>query len=66
MALVQSVIRRLTNSLFPPGRIHGRTRGHKWNLLKVREEKYKGRPGRSWKPRARFCSSGAFKTYDNL
>jgi hypothetical protein len=27
------------------GRIHGRTHGCKWNLLKVREEKYKGKHG---------------------
>jgi hypothetical protein len=41
MALVQSVIRRLPNSLCPMGRIHGRTHGCKWSLLKVREGKYK-------------------------
>jgi hypothetical protein len=44
-ALVQSVIRRLPNSLCPAGRIHRRTRGHKWSLLKVREGKYKGEHG---------------------
>jgi hypothetical protein len=29
----------------PPGRIHGKTRGYKWSLLKVREEKYKREHG---------------------
>jgi hypothetical protein len=42
MPLVQSVIRRLPNSLCPTGRVHRRTRGCKWSLLKVRREKYKG------------------------
>jgi hypothetical protein len=37
MMLVQSVIRRLPNSLCPSGRTHGRTHGWKWSLLKVRE-----------------------------
>jgi hypothetical protein len=41
MALVQSVIRRLPNSLYPVGRIHYRTHGHRWSLLKVRKEKYR-------------------------
>jgi hypothetical protein len=41
--LVQSVIRRLPNLCFQWGGIHGRTNGHKWSLLKVREEKYKGK-----------------------
>jgi hypothetical protein len=35
----------------PLGRIHGRSHGYKWSLLKVREEKHKGKHG-SWKPRA--------------
>jgi hypothetical protein len=39
MAMVQSVIRRLVWL----GRIHGRTSGYKWSLLKVREGKYKGK-----------------------
>jgi hypothetical protein len=38
---VESMIRGLPNSLGPWGRIHGRTQGCKWSLLKVREEKYK-------------------------
>jgi hypothetical protein len=40
-AAVQSVIKRLPNSLFQPGRIHGRTYGHKGSLLNVKEAKYK-------------------------
>jgi hypothetical protein len=58
MALVQSVIRRFEDFQIlcvPRGRIHGRTHGYEWSLLKVREEeKYKGDmvgPGGSWKPR---------------
>jgi hypothetical protein len=47
-------------------RIHGRTRGYKWNLVKVREGKYKTEPGGSWKQRVCFCFPGAFKTYGNL
>jgi hypothetical protein len=45
MALVQSGIRRLPYSLCPVEKIHCRTRGHKWNFLKVREGKYKGEHG---------------------
>jgi hypothetical protein len=41
MMLVESVIRRLQNSLCLKGRIHRRTHGCKWNLLKVRKVKYK-------------------------
>jgi hypothetical protein len=37
-ALVQSVIRRLPNSLCPVGRIHCRMHGCKWSLLKVGEK----------------------------
>jgi hypothetical protein len=44
-ALVQSVIRRLPNSFCPSGRIHGRTHGCKWSLLKIRNGKYKGKHG---------------------
>jgi hypothetical protein len=38
----------------PHGRIHGRTHGCKWSLLKVREGKYKGSMvvGPRWKPEA--------------
>jgi hypothetical protein len=43
MTLVQSVIRRLPDSLCPSGRIHGRTHGYKWSLLKARKGKYKGK-----------------------
>jgi hypothetical protein len=46
--------------LVPHGRIHGRTRGYKWSLLKVREGKYKEEYDKA------RCSSGAFKIYDNL
>jgi hypothetical protein len=35
--MVQSVIRRLPNSLCPVGRIHGKTCGCKWSLLKLKE-----------------------------
>jgi hypothetical protein len=42
--LVQSVI-RFPNSLYPWGRLHGRTRGCKWSLLKGKEGKYKGDHG---------------------
>jgi hypothetical protein len=38
-ALVQSMIRRHPNSLCPEGRIHCRTCGYKWGLLKVRKGK---------------------------
>jgi hypothetical protein len=55
MVLVQSVIRRLANSLYPPGRIHGRTRGCKGNLLKVREEEYKGKHGGAQMEAERAC-----------
>jgi hypothetical protein len=44
-ALVQSVIRRFPNSLYPRGRIHGRTHGYKGSLLNVRKGKYKGEHG---------------------
>jgi hypothetical protein len=37
-----SVIKRLPNSLYPAGRIHGKTCGCKWSLLKVREGNTKG------------------------
>jgi uncharacterized protein (DUF849 family) len=40
--LVQSMIRSLPNSLWPMGRMHGRTHGCKWSLLKVREGNAKG------------------------
>jgi hypothetical protein len=42
---VQFVIRRLPNSLCSIGRIHPRTHGCKWSLLKVRERKYKREQG---------------------
>jgi hypothetical protein len=41
MVLVWYVIRRLPNSLYPTGRIHRRTCGCKWSLLKVRKGKYR-------------------------
>jgi hypothetical protein len=42
LAVVESVIRRLFQILCALcGRIHGRTCGYKWSLLKVREEKGK-------------------------
>jgi hypothetical protein len=41
--LVQPVIRILQNSLCLHERIHHRTHEYKWGLLKVREEKYKGK-----------------------
>jgi hypothetical protein len=44
-ALVQSVTGRLTDSLSGWGRIHGRTRGCKGSLLKVREGKYEREQG---------------------
>jgi hypothetical protein len=54
----------------PQGRMHGRTRGCKWSLLKVREGKYKrGHGGTRWKvgaERESFSFPGAFKTYANL
>jgi hypothetical protein len=46
MALVQSVIRWLPNSLCPTERIQLRTHVCKWSLLKFRERKYKGEHGR--------------------
>jgi hypothetical protein len=46
MLLVQSMIRRLPNSLCPTGSIHHRTHGCKWSSLKVRKGKYKGEHGR--------------------
>jgi hypothetical protein len=35
-------MRKLPNSLCLTGRIHSRTYGCKWSLLKVRKGKYKG------------------------
>jgi hypothetical protein len=43
--LMQSVIRSLPKSLCLAGGIHGRTRGCKGSLLKVKEEKYKREHG---------------------
>jgi hypothetical protein len=49
MALVQSLIRRLPNSLSHVEESIARTCGYKWSLLKVREGKYKGgHDGPSW------------------
>jgi hypothetical protein len=48
-------------------RIHGRTCGCKWSLLKVRKEKYKGEhgwPGGAWGQRICFCSSSVFKSME--
>jgi hypothetical protein len=44
VVLVQSVIRRFPILCVQCGRIHDRTCGYKWSLLKVREGKYKGEP----------------------
>jgi hypothetical protein len=53
--LVQSVVKKLSNSLCPTGRIHHRTHECKWSILKLRKEKYKGGawwgPGGMWRPR---------------
>jgi hypothetical protein len=71
MALVQSVIRRLPNSLYPTRKNSLQDiNGYKWSLLKVRKGKCKGEHGETQVESAGvesmfFCSSGAFKTYDN-
>jgi hypothetical protein len=67
MALVQSVI-RLPNSC-PRGRIHGRTCGCKWSLLKGKQNSKGNMVEPRWKLEAKspcFCFSGAFKTHHNL
>jgi hypothetical protein len=65
-ALVQSVIRRLPNSLCPTRKNHGCKR----SLLKVREGKYKREHGRyRWSlmaAKVHFPYPGAFKIYPNL
>jgi hypothetical protein len=66
-----SVCDQRTSKFFVPcGRIYGSTRGYKWNLLKVREGKYKGKHGETQEDAGRqmcvFLLSGALKTYDNL
>jgi hypothetical protein len=66
MAPVQSVF-RLPNS-FPMGKNPWQDIAYKWNLLKVREEKFKGKhfgPGRSQSSEC-FCSSDVFKTHNIL
>jgi hypothetical protein len=45
MALVQVCDQKTSKFFVPRGRICGRTCGCKWNLLEVREEKYKGKHG---------------------
>jgi hypothetical protein len=47
MALFQSSVcgQKISKFFVLQGRIHGRIRGCKWNLLKVREERYKGKHG---------------------
>jgi hypothetical protein len=45
MLLVLVCDQKSTNFFVLCGRIHGRTHGYKWSLLKVREEKYKGKHG---------------------
>jgi hypothetical protein len=61
VALGQSVIRTLPDSLYPTGQSPDRTRGYKWSLLKVRKGKHK------WEHFGnRVESSGAYKTYDSL
>jgi hypothetical protein len=63
MVLVQSVIKRLPNTLYPTRKNTCRTHGCKGSLLKVKKEKYKGKHGGSQKLREPdLCSSGAFKT----
>jgi hypothetical protein len=60
---------RLQNSFISSGEESIIGHKYKWNLLKVREEKYKGKHVESWKLRAKricFCSSGSFQTYDNV
>jgi hypothetical protein len=68
--MVQSVIRRLANSLCPAWKNLSRTCGCKWSLLKVREGNYKREHGGpSWDleaEKACFSSPGAFKTFANL
>jgi hypothetical protein len=65
-ATMQSVIRQTLLH----GRIHSRTRGYKWSLLKVREGNYKREHGGpQWNleaERACFSSPGAFKIYAHL
>jgi hypothetical protein len=66
---MQSVIRRLPNSLRLWGRIHGRTRGCKWSLLKDREGKYKGNIVEqvdSGGQESCFSVLGVFRIYANL
>jgi hypothetical protein len=58
---VQSVIRDFQILCVSPGRIHGRTRGYKWSLLKVGKGKYKGEHGGGQEE-----SGGTFKTYADL
>jgi hypothetical protein len=67
--LVQSVIRRLPDSLYPMGRIHHKTHEYKWSLLKVRKGQYKGEHAGAQVEsgdRARFSFSGTSTTYANL
>jgi hypothetical protein len=70
VVVVESVIRRLPNSLCPTRNNSWQDRWYKWSLLKVREGKYKKEPGgHSWNlqaERACFSSPVAFKTCANL
>jgi hypothetical protein len=68
---VESVIKRLPNSLefpnsFLQGRIHGRTCGYKWSLLKGRYKREHDGAQVALGGRESFPSSGAFKTYADL
>jgi hypothetical protein len=70
MVLVQSVIRRLPNSLSHREESMTRTCRCKWSLFQVRKGKYKGSmvgPRRNLGvERACFSSPSTFKTYTNL
>jgi hypothetical protein len=70
MVLVQSIIRRLPNSLYPGGKNPLQQHRCKCSLLKVRKGKYKGEyGGPRWSLLAKsvfFHSLGVFKTYKNL
>jgi hypothetical protein len=70
MTLVQSVIRRLTNSLCPREESMAGHMGINGVYLKIREGKHKREHGgaqvESGGRESVFCLSGAFKTYANL
>jgi hypothetical protein len=65
---MESVIRRLPNSLCPPGKNPSQYMWYKWSLLKVRERKYKREYGRvQVESEGRdFSSPGALKIYAGL